>query len=76
LSNINQNQNSIDDPKIIAEKFNINFVSKPKELSSNIPISKSVQFSTIDPNPNSFFIVPSTEQEVLNIIKSLKNSKA
>jgi hypothetical protein len=46
------------------------------ELASGLTISDSSSFKCNEVNSSFFFVSPSSEHEVLQVIKSLKNSKA
>jgi hypothetical protein len=76
INNIVDNESVIEDPNLIAEHFNKTFITKPIELVSGLTISDSSSFKCNKVNSSSFFVSPSTELEIMQVIKSLKNSKA
>ena len=69
--------NTITDQKHIAEHFNNFFTSIGKNLQKNIPPTKK-HFSSFLKNPNNltFFITPTTVEEVNDLISDLKASKS
>ena len=67
---------TITNPKDIAESFNNFFTCIGAKLQSNIPSTRRHYFDYLKhPNPETFFISPTTPDEIKNIIKSLKSSK-
>ena len=67
---------TITNPKDMAESFNNFFTSIGAKLQSNIPPTRRHYFDYLKhPNPETFFISPTTPDEIENIIKSLKSSK-
>ena len=56
-------------------KFNRFFATIGEQLASNIPNSSSPCIESSDYNPNSIFIFPPTKEEIINIIRNLKNTK-
>ena len=65
----------ITSPGDIAEVFNDYFNTIAQNLASNIPSTNLNPLSFIPFNPNSFFLRPVTNQECIEIIENLKNSK-
>ena len=63
--------------QIVAEEFNKYFVNIGPNLAKDIA-SPQKQFHTFlrDPNSKSLFLNPTNEQEVMNIIKQLKNKSS
>ena len=68
---------TITDQKHIAEHFNNFFTSIGKKLQKNIQPTKK-HFSSFFKNPNNltFFIAPTTGEEVNDLISDLKASKS
>ena len=68
---------TISSPKEIAEEFDKHFTSIAKNIKKKL-IKPKHDFSKFLKNPNrdSFFITPATEEEVTSSIKTLKNSKS
>ena len=67
---------TITNPKDIAENFNNFFTSIGTKLQNNIPPTRRQYFDYLKhPNPKTFFISPTTPDEIKNIINSIKNSK-
>ena len=61
----------------MANNFNDYFVNVANEITSKIPRNPKSPLSCLkSPNPETFFISPSTSDEVSNIIKSLVNGKS
>ena len=67
---------TINRPKEIEEEFNKHFTSIAKNIKKKL-IKPNCVFSKflMNPNRNSFFISPTTKEEVTSSIKTLKNSK-
>ena len=64
---------TIEDPKIIAEKFNTYFIELPKSLSLKIPkATKSFHSFMPSSTLNSMVVLPTDMQEPLSINKTLK----
>jgi hypothetical protein len=76
INNIVYNESVIEDPNLIAEHFNKTFITKAIELASGLTISNSSSVKCNEVNFSSFFISPSSEHEVLQVIRLLKNRKA
>ena len=67
---------TITNSKDMAESFNNFFTSIRVKLQSNISFTRRHYFDYLKhPNPKTFFISPTTPDEIKNIIKSLKSSK-
>ena len=73
----NVNNMTVNSLKEIAEEFNKNFASIAKNIEKKL-IKPNCDFSKFLKNPNrdSFFITPTTKEEVTSSIKTLKNSKS
>ena len=73
----NVNNMTINSPKEIAEKFNKHFTSIIKNIEKKL-IKPNCDFSKRlkSPKKDSFFITPTTKEEVTSSIKTLKNSKS
>ena len=76
-SSLIQDSKTITDQKHIAEHFNNFFTSIGKKLQKNIPPTKK-HFSSFLKNSNNltFFITPTTVEEVNDLISDLKASKS
>ena len=76
-SSIIQDGKTITDQKHIAEHFNNVFRITGKKLQKNIPPTKK-HFSSFLKNPNNltFFVTPTTVEEVNDLISDLKASKS
>ena len=71
------NNNEISDPKLIANAFNKYFGNIGNNLASSIPdVHKTPSDYLNTPTCNSFFISPTTSQEIENEISYLKIGKA
>ena len=67
----------ITDPTQMANNFNDNFVNVANHITSKIPRNPKSPLSYLkSPNPETFFISPSTSDEVSSIIKSLVNGNS
>ena len=68
---------SVSQPVNIAENFNGYFTSTSKELQKHIPATKR-NFSNNLKNPNaeSFFVTPTTPEEMSNLIQTLSSNKS
>ena len=72
-----KNGTKITDPTQMTNNFNDYFVNVANEITSKIPRNPKSPLSYLkSPNPETFFISPSTSDEVSNIIKSLVNGKS
>ena len=73
----NVNNMTLNSPKAIAEEFNKHFTSIARNIEKKL-IQPNCDFSKFLKNPNrdSFFITPTTKEEVTSSIKTLKNSKS
>ena len=72
-----ENGSSITDPTIIANKFNSYFTSIANDIQSKIHSSHTNFVKYLkEPNIYNFFISPTSQFEVFNIISNLKSSKA
>ena len=70
------NNKLITNPLDIADAFNSHFSSIGNKLKSALPSTNSNFRDYLpQPNPNSFYIAPSTPTEVTSIIRGLKNKK-
>jgi len=75
IREIEVDEQTISDPKIVANKFNTYFSSVASDLDSQIPASDMSPLNFLgDPNTNSMFASPSIAQEVITVICKLKNS--
>ena len=77
ITKIKHNGGIIDNQKIIADKFNDYFVNIGPNLAKTIPpVPNGTIKDTLPPsNSNSIFVNPCTSNEILTIVKSLKNTK-
>ena len=66
----------IDNPKRISEIFADHFSKIGSELSKHIVYNNSLPDLDPPPNKNSIFMKPVTEQDVLNVIDSLKSKRS
>ena len=67
---------TITNPKDIVENFNNFFTSIGTKLQNNIPPARRQYFDYLkQPNPKTFFISPTTPDEIKDIINSIKSSK-
>ena len=77
LYNIFDSDRSLTEPQVIPNAFNKYFVTVATNIQSSIRYSKSNFHDFLPPiNINSFFLNPTDETEVKNIILSLNPSKA
>ncbi|PNF26089.1 hypothetical protein B7P43_G04923 [Cryptotermes secundus] len=69
---------AIQDPKEIANVFNDYYTNIAQHIRSNNPIAQNNvdRINTIKYNSNSMFLIPTTEKEVVDIIKTLGNKKS
>ena len=71
------NDQPINDPMLIANKFNDFFINIGPELESKIEESSITYTHYLnEPNQNSLFVEPVTEEEINKLFKSLKDSAA
>jgi hypothetical protein len=78
VKEILSNGQLVKEPKDIANKFNEFFINIAPNLANKIPpmpAGASITDPMPNPNPQSIFIEPCTENEIMNITNSLKNSK-
>ena len=69
------NNNIVTDEKIIANNFNKYFVNLGPSLAKNIPLYQTNPTSYIkQSSPDSMFITPVTNEELVNIVMALKSS--
>ena len=70
----NGNNKTANSPKEIAEELNNHFTSITKNIEKKL-IKPNCDFSKFLKNPNkdSFFITPTSKEEVASIIKTFKN---
>jgi hypothetical protein len=75
---IRENGANIQDPKVIANVFNEYYTSIAKKILSDNPVLKTNQINvnTVKYNSNSMFLTPTTEKEVVDIIKGLSNKRS
>lgn len=74
---LNINGTVITDKNSISNTFNKYFNEIPSDLSKNIIKDEGFEIlSKIERNPKSIFLSAVTENEIMNIVKSLKNSNA
>ena len=74
VSKLNIDGNVVDDPEFIVDKFNEYFCNIGQNLSRVIPEShKTFQSFLENPNHNSLFLLPTTVEELFDIVHSLKN---
>ena len=73
----NGNNKTVNSPKEIAEELNNHFTSIAKNIEKKL-IKPNCDFSKFLKNPNkdSFFITPTSKEEVASIIKTFKNNKS
>ena len=70
------NNKTITNPLDIADAFNVHFSSVGNKLKSVLPSTNANYRDYLpQPNPNSFYISPSTPTEVASLIRGLKNKK-
>ena len=71
------NDNIITEPDQLASEFNNHFCSIAKKIEKKLVIPETDFTEYLGaPSCNSFFITPTTPQEIISEIKSLKNRKA
>ena len=76
-SKFNHNNKTISGDSEIAQHFNDFFINIGPTLASKIPQSTTDPLSIMSGNyMESFFFTPTTELEILDIIRNLKNSSA
>ena len=66
----------ISDPKLIAKKFNSFFAEIGPTLASKIQSPSSFSDFLENPHPNTIFLNPVEEKEILDIVKKFKNGKS
>ena len=72
-----ENGSQMKDPVKVANQFNHHFTSVADDITQKIPRNPRSPLSYLaNPNQDSFFIFPSTSDEVSEVIKSLKNGKS
>lgn len=71
---IKKGEKSITNPKEIAESFNNYFIDQISDIEE--PTTSNNLINTINSNPHSIFIQPIVPQDVIRIVKSLKNKKS
>ena len=72
-----KNGSQMKDPVKVANQFQIFFTSVADDITQKIPRNPRSPLSYLaNPNQESFFIFPSTSDEVSDILKSLKNGKS
>jgi hypothetical protein len=70
---IKDGSNLMMNPQSIADKFNSHFIDIIHELKTRTK-SFNVDHGSWNHNPNSFYLAPVTEYELVNTIRKLKNS--
>ena len=73
---VDDDDNPIDSPDEIANKFIHYFGNIANRLEAELPTNNLSPTNVIQRNPNSFFLFPITQLEIIKTIKSLKNTKA
>jgi CCR4-NOT transcriptional regulation complex NOT5 subunit len=75
---INTNGANIQDPKTISNVFNEYYTSTAQNILSGNSLSKNIEVNVnaVKYNSNSMFLTPTTEVEVVGIIKGLRNKKS
>jgi hypothetical protein len=75
---INENGKNIQNPRDIANVFNEYYTSVAKKILSNNQVTKTneINVNAVKYNSNSMFLTPTTEEEVVDIIKGLGNKKS
>ena len=77
IKQININGAVVDDSTIIVEEFNEYFCNIGPNLQKAIPTCNKNFFDFLpEPNSESLFLVPTIEEELLDIVRSLKNKKS
>ena len=77
IKNLNVNGKITSDPKLIANTFNQFFFQIPQKIEAEIvPTTKHFHDFLHNPSEASIFLSPTSENEVENQIKTLKNHKA
>ena len=68
---------TVNSPKEIAEELNKHFISIANNIEKKL-IKPNCDYSKFLKNPNkdSFFITPTSKEEVASIIKTFKNNKS
>ena len=76
-SKITKNNIEITDSKSIANAFNEFFANIGNNLASAIPSVAGSPYSYLDPsNPHCFYLFPTTQQEIEDVISNLNSNKA
>jgi hypothetical protein len=75
---ISKNGSIIQDPESIANVFNDYYASIAQKILEDIPLSitNEINVDTVKYNRNSMFLTPTTEEEVVDLIKGLDNKKS
>jgi hypothetical protein len=77
ITKIRVNDETIDDPKQIANKFNEYFTNIGPNLAKSIPTSTKQPLDFLKGSfPNSMYLMPTNEFEVSDVISNLKNTKS
>ena len=77
INQIEINDKLTEDKKLISDKFNEYFVNIGPELARNIlPSTRKVNDFLTGDYQQSMFFVPTTEQEIQDIISNLKNTNS
>jgi hypothetical protein len=73
-----ENGVNIKDPKVIANVFNEYYTSVAKKILRENPVPKTKEIfnNTVKYNNNSMFLTPVIEEEVIDIIKGMRNKKS
>jgi hypothetical protein len=70
----NDSKRIITDKKAISDKFNDFFVNVGPSLADKIPVNTRHPTSFMNRNPHSMAVFPVSQDEIIEIIKNLKNS--
>ena len=71
------NGRAVSQPKNIVEHFNDYFTSISKELQKHVPPTKRIFSDNLkDSNAESFFVTPTTPEEISDLIQTLSSNKS
>lgn len=74
---LNVNNNTVSDPQIIAETFNTYFSTIAEKTKAKLQTTETLFSNYLNnPNVNSFFMRPTTSDEIIKTIYKLNNSKS
>jgi hypothetical protein len=75
---ISKNGSIIQDPETTANVFNAYYVSIAQKILEDNPLSitNEINVNTVKYNRNSMFLIPTMEEEVIDLIKGLDNKKS